>query len=127
MKFTTHLITACSFLLAVACAPALTQKEERMEEPAPAPPPPLVQEQQPEAMEAEPELPQLVSLAPITAGETMIDIATEECRGQHWKVTVPMIQEASGLEDVNKIYIGQVLKVWRDREGHCVVNPASLQ
>ncbi|MCY4244708.1 MAG: LysM peptidoglycan-binding domain-containing protein [Gammaproteobacteria bacterium] len=123
MKFTTHLITAFAFLLAVACAPALTQKEERMEEPAPAP----VQEPEPAAMEAEPEFPKLVSLAPIIAGETMIDIATEECRGQHWKVTVPMIQEASGLEDVNKIYIGQVLKVWRDREGRCVANPAALQ
>lgn len=121
MKSTTHLITACSFLLAVACAPALTQNEERMEEPAP------VQEPEQEAMEAESEFPKLVSLAPIIAGETMIDIATEECRGQPWRVTVPMIQEASGLEDVNKIYIGQVLKVWRDREGRCVVNPAALQ
>lgn len=125
MKFTTHLITAFSFLLAVACAPALTQQEERMEEPAPAP----VQEPEPaqEAMEAEPEFPKLVSLAPIVAGETMIDIATEECRGQNWRVTVPMIQEASGLEDVNKIHIGQVLKVWRDREGRCVDNPAAMQ
>lgn len=123
MKFTTHLITAFSFLLAVACAPALTQQEERMEEPAPAP----VPEPVPEAMEAEPEFPKLVSLAPIVAGETMIDIATEECRGQNWRVTVPMIQEASGLENVNKIYIGQVLKVWRDREGRCVANPAAMQ
>lgn len=123
MKFTTHLITAFSFLLAVACAPALTQQEERMEEPAPAPAP----EPAPEAMEAEPEFPKLVSLAPIVAGETMIDIATEECRGQNWRVTVPMIQEASGLENVNKIYIGQVLKVWRDREGRCVANPAAMQ
>lgn len=125
MKFTTHLITAFSFLLAVACAPALTQQEERMEEPAPEPAP--VPEPAPEAMEAEPEFPKLVSLAPIVAGETMIDIATEECRGQNWRVTVPMIQEASGLENVNKIYIGQVLKVWRDREGRCVANPAAMQ